>query len=209
MSDSEWSLTSTGAAAGKLALLPCWVAYGPRSSPVVAAPLHSVSPEYQSTGPVLTPEVPFTVSNGPVDWYSGETLCNGAATTGEDLGPYATQQGSNASFPAAAPVLVKDHSESDIQVDPTNPNHLIGSTKWFSSAEGYNHILGFYESLDALKTCPIQGHIPGYEGWTDNTDPVRAFDGFGNYYELILPYQFDHKADGNKQVNTRHEPNPH
>src|SRR5712664_2748072 len=156
-----------------------------------------------------TPEVPFTVSNGPVDWYSGETLCNGAATTGEDLGPYATQQGSNASFPAAAPVLVKDHSESDIQVDPTNPNHLIGSTKWFSSAEGYNHILGFYESLDGGKTWPVQGHIPGYEGWTDNTDPVGASDGFGNYYELILPYQFDYKAqDGSKQFNTGQEPNP-
>jgi len=155
-----------------------------------------------------TPEVPFTVSNGPVDWYSGETLCNGAATTGEDLGPYATQQGSNASFPAAAPVLVKDHSESDIQVDPTNPNHLIGSTKWFSSAEGYNHILGFYESLDGGKTWPVQGHIPGYEGWTDNTDPVGAFDGFGNYYELILPYQFAYKADGSAQFNTGQEPNP-
>src|SRR6059058_376984 len=134
-----------------------------------------------------TPEVPFAVSDGPVDWYSGETPCNGAATTGEDLGPYATQQGSNASFPAIAPVLVNNHSESDIQVDPTNPNHLIGSTKWFASAEGYNHILGFYESFDGGKTWPVQGHIPGYEGWTDNTDPVGAFDGFGNFYEILLP----------------------
>ncbi len=33
-----------------------------------------------------TPEVPFAVSDGPVDWYSGETPCNGAATTGEALG---------------------------------------------------------------------------------------------------------------------------
>src|SRR5260370_697586 len=130
MSDSEWSLTSTGAAAGKLALLPCWVAYGPRSSPVVAAPLHSVSPEYQSTGPLLTVKGTSGVSTGPVDWYSGETLCNGAATTGEDLGPYATQQGSGAGFPATAPALVKNHSESDIQVDPTNPKHVIGSSQW-------------------------------------------------------------------------------
>jgi len=90
-----------------------------------------------------TPEVPYTVNDGPLDWYTGETPCNGAATTGEDLGPYATQQGSNARFPATAPVLVNNHSESDIQVDPTNPKHLIGSTKWFASAEGYNHILGF------------------------------------------------------------------
>src|SRR2546427_2394521 len=157
-----------------------------------------------------TPEVPFAVSDGPVDWYSGETPCNGAATTGEDLGPYATQQGSNASFPAIAPVLVNNHSESDIQVDPTNPNHLIGSTKWFASAEGYNHILGFYESFDGGKTWPVQGHIPGYEGWTDNTDPVGAFDGFGNYYELILPYQFFYLSSGSHsyQINQNKEPNP-
>src|SRR5713226_2152161 len=154
-----------------------------------------------------TPEVPLTVSDGPVDWYSGETPCNGAATTGEDLGPYATQQGSNAGFPATAPVLVNNHSESDIQVDPTNPRHVIGSSKWFASAEGYNHVLGFYESWDGGRTWPVQGHIPGYEGWTDDTDPVGAFDGFGNYYELILPYQFDYKADGSKQFNTGQEPN--
>src|SRR6266446_78174 len=157
-----------------------------------------------------TPEVPYTVSDGPVDWYSGETPCNGAATTGEDQGPYVTQQGSNAGFPATAPVLVNNHSESDIQVDPTNPRHVIGSTKWFASAEGYNHILGFYESLDGGKTWPVQGHIPGYEGWTDNTDPVGAFDGFGNYYELILPYQFFNNANGshNFTVGSSQEPNP-
>jgi len=78
------------------------------------------------------------------------------------------------------------------------------------SAEGYNHILGFYESSDGGKTWPVQGHIPGYEGWTDNTDPVGAFDGFGNYYELILPYQFFNNADGshNFTVGTSQEPNP-
>jgi hypothetical protein len=107
-------------------------------------------------------------------------------------------------------VVAKNHSESDIRVDPTNPKHLIGSVKWFASAEGYNHLLGFYESWDGGKTWPVQGHIPGYEGWTDNTDPVGAFDGFGNYYELILPYQFYYNSDGshNYQTNPNKEPNP-
>jgi hypothetical protein len=106
--------------------------------------------------------------------------------------------------------LVKDHSESDIRVDSTAPNHLIGSVKWFVSPEGYNHLLGFYESFDGGKTWPVQGHIPGYEGWTDNTDPVGAFDGFGNFYELILPYQFFYEKDGthNFTVGTSQEPNP-
>src|SRR5438309_3220500 len=134
----------------------------------------------------------------------GMTPCNGAANTGENLGPYPTQDRSN---PA---ILVKDHSESDIRVDPLNPNHLIRQSKWFVSAEGYNHLLGFYESFDGGQSWPTQGHVPGYEGWTDNTDPVGAFDRYGNFYSLILPYQFFYNADGshNFQKNTNREPNP-
>src|SRR5436305_13932610 len=70
------------------------------------------------------PEVPYAANDGPNDGYSGEAPCNGAATTGEDLGPYPTQAGSNPGYPATTSMLVKDHSESDIRVDPTNPNHL-------------------------------------------------------------------------------------
>ena len=132
------------------------------------------------------PEDPYFANDGPNDGYTGMSPCPGA-TTGEDTGasgPYPTQVGSNPGFPAAGPMLAKDHSESDIRVDPTNPKHLIGSSKWFVSAEGYNHLLGFFESFDGGKTWSVTGHIPGYEGWTDNTDPVGAFDGFGNYYEF-------------------------
>src|SRR4051794_3646110 len=158
------------------------------------------------------PEVAAPYNDGPSLGYSGESPCPGA-TTGEDTGasaPYATQLGSNPGFPMAAPQLVKDHSESDIRVDPTNAQHLIGSSKWFVGAEGYNHLLGFYESFDGGKTWPVQGHIPGYEGWTDNTDPVGAFDGYGNYYSFILPYQFFNNADGSHNYNlgTQKEPNP-
>jgi hypothetical protein len=158
------------------------------------------------------PEVPWGANYGPNDGYSGESTCPGA-TTGEDTGaagPYATQTGSNPGYPATGSMLVKDHSESDIRVDPTDPRHLIGSSKWIVSAEGYNHLLGFYESFDGGKSWPVQGHIPGYEGWTDNTDPVGAFDGYGDYYELILPYQFTYNADGshNYTVGTSQEANP-
>jgi len=158
------------------------------------------------------PEDPYTANAGPNGGYSGATPCPGSAT-GEDTGataPYATQVGSNPGFATGPSNLAKNHSESDIQVDPTNASHLIGSVKWFASAEGYNHVLGFYESFDGGATWPVQGHIPGYEGWTDNTDPVGAFDGFGNYYELVLPYQFYYNANGshNFQTNPNKEPNP-
>jgi hypothetical protein len=156
------------------------------------------------------PEVPYAAALSS-DADSGETACPGA-TTGENIGttPYSTQSGSNAGYPAATPMLVKDHSESDIRVDPTNPLHLIGSSKWFASAEGYNHVLGFYESFDGGSSWSVQGHIPGYEGWTDNTDPVGAFDPWGNYYEFILPYQFFYDSNGRHdfKINPNLEPNP-
>jgi hypothetical protein len=158
------------------------------------------------------PEVGYFTSDGPNDGYSGMSSCPGA-TTGENTGAggqYPTQVGSNPGYPAAGPILVKDHSESDIRVDPTNPAHLIGSSKWFVSAEGYNHLLGFFESFDGGATWPVSGHIPGYEGWTDNTDPVGAFDTYGNYYSLLLPYQFFYDADGTHDftIGNSQEANP-
>ena len=155
------------------------------------------------------PEVPFLVNNGPNDGYTGEVTCPGA-TTHEDTGgagPYPTQVGSQPPYPAAEPKLVTDRSESDIRVDPLDPNHLIGSSKWFASPEGYNHLLGFYESFDGGKTWPTMGHVPGYEGFTDNTDPVGAFDAFGNYYQALLPYQFFYDSTGHKKYEVGNEPN--
>jgi hypothetical protein len=157
------------------------------------------------------PEVGYFTNLGPNDGYSGMSPCPGA-TTGEDVGtsPYVTQSGSNPGYPASGPMLVKDHAESDLRVDPTNPRHLIGSSKWIISAEGYNHLLGFYESFDGGKSWTVSGHVPGYEGWTDNTDPVGAFDSYGDYYSLTLDYQFFYKADGSHDfsVGTSQEPNP-
>jgi len=156
-----------------------------------------------------TPEVPYFTSLAPANGYDGMSFCGEAADTGEDLGPYVTQTGSNPGYPAARPMLVKDHSESDIRVDPTNSNHLIGQSKWFVSAEGYNHLLGFYESWDGGLNWPVQGHVPGYEGWSDNTDPVGAFDRWGNFYSLLLPYQFFYDGDAHSfQINKNREPNP-
>jgi hypothetical protein len=156
-----------------------------------------------------TPEVPYSGNLSPDNAYSGMTPCPGA-TTKEALGPYPSQDGSNPGYPATEAKLVKNHSESDIRVDPLHPGHLIGTSKWAVSAEGYNHLLGFFESFDGGLTWPVQGHIPGYEGWTDNTDPVGAFDSEGNFYALILPYEFYYNPDGthNFHTNPNVEPNP-
>jgi hypothetical protein len=142
------------------------------------------------------PEVPYPTALSAADGYpgGGETPCPGA-TTGEQTSGFVTQDVSN------QPLLVKDHSESDIRVDPANARHLIGQSKWFVSAEGYNHLNGFYESWDGGTTWPVQGHVPGYEGWTDNTDPVGAFDPWGNFYSLLLPYVFVYDKSGGHVFN--------
>jgi hypothetical protein len=138
------------------------------------------------------PAVHYLGSLSPLQGYpdGGSTLCTGRATTGENIGPYPTQEVAN------PPLVVKDHSESDLHVDPTNPQHLIGISKWFVNGEGYNHLAGFFESFDGGLTWPQQGHIPGYEGWTDNSDPAGAFDPWGNFYAVVLPYMFDYLPSG-------------
>src|SRR5260370_12755966 len=68
------------------------------------------------------PEVPFGVSDGPNDGYSGESPCQGV-TTGEDIGttPYSTQKTSNPGYPSSIPILFKHHSQSNFHVHPPNP----------------------------------------------------------------------------------------
>jgi hypothetical protein len=138
------------------------------------------------------PSVFYTAALTPSQGYpdGGSTLCGGAATSGENVGPYAGQQISN------PPLRAKDFSESDLHVDPTNPRHLIGVVKWIANSEGYNHLTGFFESFDGGATWPQLGHIPGYEGWTDNSDPVGAFDPWGNFYAVVLPYMFSYAPSG-------------
>ncbi len=159
------------------------------------------------------PEVAYFAALDPSQGYpgGGGSLCDAdlppnAPFTGESTGPYDTQDAVGARNPV---MLVKDHSESDIRVDPTNPSHLIGQSKWFVNAEGYNHLLGFYESWDGGATWPTQGHVPGYEGWTDNTDPVGAFDFYGNFYSLVLAYNFYYdKSGGHRYDNGTNQVNP-
>ncbi len=138
------------------------------------------------------PQVLYQGALPPSEGYpdGGSTFCAGAVTTGENIGPFRSQNVSN------QPLRAKDFSESDLHVDPTNARHLIGISKWFVNGEGYNHLTGFFESFDGGLTWPQQGHIPGYEGWTDNSDPVGAFDPWGNFYAVVLPYMFSYLPSG-------------
>jgi hypothetical protein len=193
-----------------VASLVIGVAAGGAASPVRTQPDAQFAGSFASSGTVAAdattqrvscyrPEVAYFDALSADEGYpnGGGSVCQGA-TTGESLGPYPTQDTAGAANPA---MLVKDHSESDIRVDPTNPRHLIGMSKWFVNAEGYNHLVGFYESFDGGASWPTQGHVPGYEGWTDNTDPVGAFDRYGNFYSLMLPYVFNYSKSGTHVYN--------
>jgi hypothetical protein len=208
-------VAGTAASSGTIGSSGAPIPQGTQSDRAYAASVAGIANVFATTQRVscYRPEVDASAFNlAPALGYDGVSACPGA-TTGEDTGaagPYPTQVGSNPGYPAPAPQLVKDHSESDIRVDPTNPSHIIGTSKWFVSAEGYNHLLGFYESFDGGKTWKVQGHVPGYEGWTDNTDPVGAFDTYGNFYFFDLGYQFFYTKSGghNFTVGTSQEPNP-
>ena len=80
-------------------------------------------------------------------------------------------------------MLVKDHSESDIRVDPHDPKHLIGQSKWFVNAEGYNHLLGFYESFDGGLDLADAGPRPRLRGLDRQHRPRRRLRSLG---QLLL-----------------------
>jgi hypothetical protein len=142
------------------------------------------------------PEVPYATALGAADGYpgGGETPCPGA-TTGSRRA--ASRRRTSRIRRCSSRITRVRHPGRPARTRP----HLIGQSKWFVSAEGYNHLNGFYESWDGGATWPVQGHVPGYEGWTDNTDPVGAFDPWGNFYSLLLPYVFVYDKSGGHVFN--------
>lgn len=90
-----------------------------------------------------------------------------------------------------------DKSESDLQVDPTNPKHLVGLSKVFWSPKDYVFNLEWYDSEDGGQTWTM-GLLndPEYQKWTATTDPTLAFDSQGNLYALVLAFNFVIEPNG-------------
>jgi hypothetical protein len=98
-----------------------------------------------------------------------------------------------------------DRSESWLAVDPTNPRHLVGMSKFFYKPVYYLFHVGAYVSFDAGKTWSNQV-VPGFDcqsapdnAWVDTTDPVLAFDSRGRLFSAFLPFSFSYNA-ANQQV---------
>jgi hypothetical protein len=97
-------------------------------------------------------------------------------------------------------------SESWIAVDPTNPNHLVGTSKFFFDPLFYLFHLGSYASFDGGKSW-TNAVIPGFDcqsastpanSWTDTTDPIHAFDSTGRVFSTLLPFSFTYNSAGNQ-----------
>jgi len=99
--------------------------------------------------------------------------------------------------------FANDKSESDLAVDPTNPNHIVGMSKAFFSPKDYLFELVWYDSTDGGRTW-TSGILPGYDEWMDTTDPVVAFDSQGNLYALVLPFNFVIEPSGDHNWDVGH-----
>ena len=116
-----------------------------------------------------------------------------------------------------------NRSESHLAVDPTNPSHMLGSSKFFFSAIDpfsfsathgqdvdwsgeYQFHNGFYDLLDEAPngtdlipgyTCvdpiPVKGKTAFYQS---TTDPVMAFDTQGNAYAFQLAFNYTDGTNG-------------
>ncbi|HEX7973523.1 MAG TPA: sialidase family protein [Anaerolineales bacterium] len=116
-----------------------------------------------------------------------------------------------------------NRSESNLAVDPTNPSHILGSSKFvFSSTDPfhfsltggqnvdwsgeYQFHLGYYDILKnkpngndlipgytCLDATPVNGKTTNYDA---TTDPTIAFDRQGNAYAFVLAYRYTDGTNG-------------
>jgi hypothetical protein len=98
-------------------------------------------------------------------------------------------------------------SESWIAVNPTNPNHLVGTSKFFFDPVFYLFHLGSYVSFDGGQSW-TNAVIPGFDcqsapnfSWVDTTDPIHAFDSAGRVFSTILPFSLTYNPAGHQVWN--------
>lgn len=81
--------------------------------------------------------------------------------------------------------LVTDFSEVMLAIDPTDPMHLLGTSKFFFDSAAYKHYTGVFETYDGGYTWD-QLQPDGLEVYTKTSDPVTTFDELGNSYFTLL-----------------------
>jgi uncharacterized repeat protein (TIGR01451 family) len=80
---------------------------------------------------------------------------------------------------------LNDFSEVMLAINPTDSNHLLGSSKFFYDPPTYSFYTGVFESFDAGQTWS-QLQPAGVETYSLTSDPVNTFDELGNGYFTLL-----------------------
>lgn len=81
--------------------------------------------------------------------------------------------------------FVSDFSEVMLAIDPSDPNHFLGSSKFFFDSPNYSFYTGVFESTDGGQNW-TQFQPAGLETHDLTSDPVTTFDEKGNGYFTIL-----------------------
>ncbi len=80
---------------------------------------------------------------------------------------------------------INDFSEVMVALDPADPDHLLGCSKFFYQPATYDFYTGVFESFDGGYTWS-ELQPPGVETYTMTSDPVTTFDHLGNGYFTLL-----------------------
>jgi uncharacterized repeat protein (TIGR01451 family) len=86
---------------------------------------------------------------------------------------------------AGASHQINDFSEVMVSVDPNDPLHLLGASKFFFDPHNYGFYTGVFESIDGGLTWS-EGQPAGVEVYSLTSDPVTTFDQSGNGYFTLL-----------------------
>jgi uncharacterized repeat protein (TIGR01451 family) len=122
-------------------------------------------------GPAL--DKPFTFTQGTA-----------AATRAQDV-ILPNIQVSHSGSVSGASQPVTDFSEVMVSLDPTDPQHLLGTAKFFFDSPNYGFYSGVFESYDGGFTW-TQLQPAGVENYDLTSDPVTTFDDQGNGYFTLL-----------------------
>ena len=86
---------------------------------------------------------------------------------------------------SGASQIVTDFSEVMVSLDPTDPDHLLGCSKFFFDSPNYGFYTGVFESYDSGSTW-TQLQPADAENYDYTSDPVTTFDDQGDGYFTLL-----------------------
>lgn len=89
----------------------------------------------------------------------------------------------------------QSRSESEVAINPLNPNNIVGASKKFYDPINYKFYIGTYYSFDGGDTWH-ESTLPLHNGWQGMTDPALTFDASGTIFLLGEPLLYQNDITG-------------